>query len=345
MILLTPGPCMTSETVRQAAALPDLNHRDPQYMEIAHDIRQKLTNVAPGFMPYVFGGSGSTAMEAMVTSCIADGPCLILANGFYSERLFEIFSVYGIPHKTLRWEWDEPWDMDMVAEELKSTSYESVLAVHHETSTGRLNPIEALAETCDEHHSDLLLDVVSSLGAEKIDFDKISALCATANKCLHGLPGVAFVMTNPQFKKIGTVSRRTYTLGLAQYGVDRPPHTPPTSAMRAFRQALIEFEEQGGQEARRMRYVKQAQYVRSSLAEKGFEFYTPHDQASCTTTVATIPDGFTSEQWLKANYDAGYTLFECKEAMREKYFQVSTMGEVTDEMVEGWLDATSDRLS
>lgn len=34
MILLPPGPCMISESVRQAAAIPDLNPRDPEYLTL-----------------------------------------------------------------------------------------------------------------------------------------------------------------------------------------------------------------------------------------------------------------------------------------------------------------------
>ena len=42
MILLTPGPCMTSESVRLAGAAPDLNHRDPAYLELIGDVKDRL---------------------------------------------------------------------------------------------------------------------------------------------------------------------------------------------------------------------------------------------------------------------------------------------------------------
>ncbi len=45
-----------------------------------------------------------------------------------------------------------------------------VAIVHHETTTGRLNDLRALAGLCREHGAALLVDAVSSFGAEVIDF-------------------------------------------------------------------------------------------------------------------------------------------------------------------------------
>ena len=46
------------------------------------------------------------------------------------------------------------------------------------------------------HSVQLLLDAVSSFGAESIPFENESllAIAATANKCLHGIPGLAMVL-------------------------------------------------------------------------------------------------------------------------------------------------------
>ncbi|HXH59764.1 MAG TPA: hypothetical protein VNI20_00240, partial [Fimbriimonadaceae bacterium] len=127
------------------------------------------------------------------------------------------------------------------------------------------------------------------------------------------------------------------SLHLPLYAPERAPNTPPTSAMRAFRQALVEFESGGGLPTRHEKYSRQAKMIRSGLSDLGFSFFTPTADASSTVTVATVPKGFTAESWLSPNYEAGYALFECKGDLRDGWFQVSTMGEVTDEMVEAWL--------
>src|SRR4051812_25904128 len=108
MILLTPGPCMTSNTVRQAAAMPDMNHRDPAFIEMLRNTKQRLLGVYPQIMsgefgwpgrgsdeplrsnawrPHLIGGSGTAAVEAMITSCVETGPVLLIDSGYYSGRM------------------------------------------------------------------------------------------------------------------------------------------------------------------------------------------------------------------------------------------------------------------
>ena len=68
--------------------------------------------------------------------------------------------------------------------------------VHHETTTGRLNELTALGEICRARGVELMVDGVSSFGAEALDFGDASlcAVAGTANKCLHGVPGASFVI-------------------------------------------------------------------------------------------------------------------------------------------------------
>lgn len=344
MILLTPGPCMTSESVRAAAALPDLNHRDPEYAGVQRDVRAALLRLGGGHLPYLIGGSGTAAMEATVASCVEEGPCLIVANGYYAERYERIFAAHEIECEVLRFPWSSGWDMALIDEHLEGEEYEAVLVTHHETSTGRLNAVSGLAKIAKKYGTTVMVDAVSSLGAERFLVDGVHAVFSSANKCLHGLPGVSFVLLEPTFaKRIESFPQRTYYLHLPMYAGERPPLTPPVPAMRAFRQALVEFESAGGVEARHARYARQAARIRSILREIGCGTYVPDAEASCAVTVATVPRGFVADTWLRANYEAGFVLFECKGDMRETHFQVSTMGEVTDEMVEEWV-ATARRL-
>lgn len=339
MILLTPGPCMTSETVRAASALPDLNHREPEYSEIHSQVRARLSSLVGGYVPYLIGGSGSAAMEATVSSCIEEGPCLVASNGYYADRYERIFEAHGIECETLSFPWSSSWDFDQIEEHLASEEYEAVLATHHETSTGRLNDVARLGGLCEQYQATLLVDAVSSLGAEHLPLRGVSGVFGSANKCLHGLPGVSFVLLEPTFSSsIASFDPRTYYLHLPHYAGDRPPLTPPVPAVRSFLQALVELEHQGGVAARHERYARQATRIRSFLRDCGCGTYTPDKDASCAVTVATVPRGFVSDSWMRSNYEAGFVLFECKGELRETHFQVSTMGEVADAMVDSWID-------
>jgi 2-aminoethylphosphonate-pyruvate transaminase len=329
---------MTSESVRAAAALPDLNHRDPLYLGVQREVRTKLASLFGGYAPYLIGGSGTAAMEATVTSCIERGPVLVVSNGYYASRYARIFEAHEIDHEVVDFPWSSTWDLKKIGEKLAWGGFEAVLATHHETSTGRLNDVAGLAKLAGKHKAALLVDAVSSLGAETFQFEGVQALFSSANKCLHGLPGVSFTLLEPTFaSRIKSFPPRTYYLHLPMYEGDRPPLTPPVPAMRSFLQALTELEDSGGTAARHARYAGQASRIRTALREVGCGTYVPDSEASCTVTAATIPKGFVADTWMKTNYEAGFVLFECKGDLRETHFQVSTMGEVTDEMVGDWL--------
>lgn len=326
---------MTSPAVREAAAAQDLNHREPAFAELFPEVRARLSALSGGsHTAYVLGGSGTAAMEAMVTSCVVQGPVLIVANGYYGERLEAIFAIHGIPHKTLAFDWTSPWDLGAVESELARGGYEAVLATHHETTTGRLNPVHTLAGIARTHGVRVLVDAMSSLGADPLEFGQLDAVCASSNKCLHGLAGVSFVLARDSLPE---VPRRTYYLHLPMYAGENPPLTPPVPMLMALRQALREFDAEGGQPARGSRYARQAACLRSGLRALGLDTLVPDDESSCALSVASVPHGWSAEAWLAANYAQGYALYHCKGPLRDGYFQVSTMGEVTDAMVSDWL--------
>ncbi len=129
-VLLTPGPCMTSESVRLAAALPDLNHRDPEYLDLIRDTKHRLMRVYDGtvdcWQAFLLGGSGTLAVEAMITSCVDRGPVLVLENGYYSSRIRDLLEIHKIPYKALSHGWRDPWDWASIEAELQS-GYEAVV--------------------------------------------------------------------------------------------------------------------------------------------------------------------------------------------------------------------------
>lgn len=345
MILLTPGPCMTSETVRRAAGQPDLNHREPEFAELQAEVKSRLLGVYPGlerFVPCVIGGSGTAAVEAMVTSCVGAGPVLVIENGYYSARIREVLEVHRIPHDALAFPWLEPWNLAKVREALGGRRYEAVLATHHETTTGRLNPIAALAEAARPTGCRVLVDAMSSFGADPLEVEDLAAIASSSNKCLHGLPGVSFVLVHPELAAaVQDVAPRTYYLHLPRYFGERPPLTPPVSALAALRQALRELPENRAAGRGRL-YARRCRILREGLAALGATFAVPEPESSCALVVPTLPEGFGLADWLEANRRRGFALYETKGILASTHYQVSPMGEVTDDQLRSWLAVAAD---
>ena len=204
-ILLIPGPVSLSEKVRKAAVSTDLCHREPEFIALQDRVRSELIDVyrlhPSQWTAVLLGGSGTMALEAMLSSLLPrDARLLVLENGVYGERISAIAEIHGIEYQSVNHQWTDAIDFHRVSQLLVKGEFSHLAAVQHETTTGRLNDIPRLAGLCEEYGISLLLDSVSSFGAEAIPFDSpaLLACAATANKCLHGIPGLCFVVSRPQ---------------------------------------------------------------------------------------------------------------------------------------------------
>ncbi len=204
MLLLNPGPVTLTERVRRSLLQPDLYHRESEFYDLQDDARAHLLqthDLDPKIWAAVLlTGSGTAAVESMIAALVPQkGRLLVVENGVYGERISQICARYHIDHERLIGAWMSAPDMEAIAAKLDAAGaarFTHLAIVHHETTTGRLNDLSAVAAVCRPRGIQLLIDGVSSFGAEFIDFsdEVVSAVAATANKCLHGVPGAAFVI-------------------------------------------------------------------------------------------------------------------------------------------------------
>ncbi|MGH2400616.1 MAG: aminotransferase class V-fold PLP-dependent enzyme, partial [bacterium] len=303
MILLNPGPVTISERVRQALLRPDLCHREPEFTALQQSIRTQLLGVyglpLDHWAAVLLTGSGTAAVEAMMSTLIKDtDSVLILENGLYGERLTAIAGIHGLHHLRLHHAWDRGIDLDAVRACLdQNRRFHYVALVHHETTTGRLNSIAELAEICKARGVHLLVDGVSSFGAEHLDFTRwnIAACAATANKCLHGVPGVSFVIVQRKLLPFADQPPRSLYLDLRQYceaqDAGSTPYTQTVQGFYALDEALSELEEEGGWSARQRRYREHLTRIREGLAAVGIRPLLPAAAYSVVLNSFHLPEG------------------------------------------------------
>jgi 2-aminoethylphosphonate-pyruvate transaminase len=325
---------MTSGEVKLAGAQEDMNHRDPRFKDLLVEVKEGLRTLSNGMHPTLLGGSGTAAMEAMVSSLLPQqGKILLLCDGYYSARMRTLLEVHEIPHDALSFPWLEGWDFQKIEDHLASGKYSTLVCTHHETTTGRLNDLNLLITVTKG--LPIYVDAMSSLGADPIPFDGLECVVASANKCLHGLPGVSFVLTRNQIQPED--KPRTYYLNLSLYQGDSPPLTPPVPTLLSFQVALREFFAQGGQEARETLYRTRAQKVAKRFAKLGLQMPIPASQRSCTLTMTSIPPGFTWSSWFEWNWSKGYAVYGCKGQLANSYWQLGHMGEFPDSTLDDYL--------
>ena len=339
-ILLNPGPVSLSEGVRRAVVKLDLCHREPEFFKLQDKVIRGLLDIYqcdPALWTAVLvGGSGTSAMEAMLASLLpAEANVLVLENGVYGERLSRIAGIYGIRHQALKVAWGEAIDLKALADLLASGDFSHVLAVHHETTTGRLNPVDEIASLCTQNGVQLLLDAVSSFGAEAIPFEQksLQAIAATANKCLHGIPGLAMVLCRREALE-QDIKPRSLSLHLQgwaeQQAKQSTPFTPPVNALLGLAQALKELKKQGGWKARRSRYRKLAARVADTCQELGVEQWLPAEVSSCVLRSYHLPAGMTYNELHDGLKQQGFVIYAGQGDLAAQLFRISTMGEISD---------------
>jgi 2-aminoethylphosphonate-pyruvate transaminase len=342
VLLLNPGPVSLSERVRRSMLQPDLCHRESEFFDLQDEARRRLLSVyslhSSQWSAVLMSASGTAAVESMVAALVPQGGrVLIVENGVYGDRIARICAQYGIPHERVVGDWMQPPDFAAIGAKLASAAgdagFSHVAVVHHETTTGRLNDLRRLASLCRQYGARLLVDAVSSFGAEEIDFHD-SALCAvaaTANKCLHGVPGAAFVMVRRQ--DLMTAASRTFYLDLARLArlqdERNTPFTPAVHAYYALVEALREYQEQGGRLARYRRYAELAEQVRVGLAALGVNGAIPAAESSVVLRAYQLPSGMAYpalHDGLKAD---GFVIYAGQGDLSKSLFRISTMGDLT----------------
>jgi 2-aminoethylphosphonate-pyruvate transaminase len=284
--LLTPGPLTTSDTVKQAM-LRDWGSRDEAFIAMNRDLCERLVALAGAEQTHVcvpLQGSGTFTVEAVIGTLVPrDGKLLVLVNGAYGTRMVQIARVMGRAVEALEWREDERVDPAAVDARLGAdTSITHVAVVHCETTSGILNPVEAVAEVVAAHGRPLIIDAMSAFGALPLDAREVSfaAVAASSNKCLEGVPGMGFALIRRDLLEQAKGNAHSLSLdleaqwqGFVKNGQWR--FTPPTHVVAAFTQALDEHAAEGGVAGRGARYVRNHQVLVDGMEAMGFRCLLP----------------------------------------------------------------------
>ncbi|MEX2523954.1 MAG: 2-aminoethylphosphonate aminotransferase [Gammaproteobacteria bacterium] len=349
-VLLNPGPVNLSERVRAALAGPDLCHREIEFAQLQSGIRDKLLEVyglsAGEWAAVLLTGSGTAAMEAMLGSIPGkDDKVLIIENGVYGERLTRIAAIHGINHSVMHYDWGQTIDGGELEGILSRGGIKYIAVVHHETTTGRLNDLDAIAVIAERYNVDLLVDGVSSFGAEAMDFEdrRIAACAGTANKCLHGVPGISFVIVNRKHLDKNNAATRSLYLDLATYlkqqDAGGTPFTQSVQTLYALDAALDEHREEGGWRTRRDAYRQRLGTARAGLMALGIEPLLEESASSCVLHAYQLPDGIPYQELHDKLKQDGFIIYAGQGDFAKSIFRISMMGAITMEDVKRFIES------
>ncbi|MEY9893292.1 2-aminoethylphosphonate-pyruvate transaminase [Catenulispora sp. MAP5-51] len=351
LVLLNPGPACTTDRVRAALGRGDWCHREPEFSELLASIRAGLTrvlNVGDTHEAIVVTGSGTSAMEMAVISAVRAGrSILVVRNGVYGDRLARIAEVNGITVHSVTGEWTEPADPEAVRAALAGhPDVDAVAVVQHETTTGMINPVGAIGRIAREAGVLMVVDAISATAIEDEGHEDLCAdiICGTANKGLHGLPGISFILCSDKgIERLAEVPVRSLYLNANTYLTGQRkgdvPFTPAVQVCFALDEAIKELEERGGVAARVAEYKERAALVRAGLARLGLEVLIPEQHRSNSISMIYLPEGITYPELHDVLKDEGFVIYAGQGDLAKTFFRVSTMGELPLPTLERFLTA------
>lgn len=91
-VLLNPGPCTTTHSVKMAQIVPDICPREKEFGEVMHFVMQKLTDLAEGenlVSVWHCGRGGGFVFHLPQSKNFGHSQrCLFQKNAFYFKNLF-----------------------------------------------------------------------------------------------------------------------------------------------------------------------------------------------------------------------------------------------------------------
>lgn len=361
-LLLTPGPLSTSKSVR-ASLLKDLCTWDEDYKILVQDVRLRLKELLLAndkddiYTSVLMQGSGTFVVESVIGSVVSkNDKLLVLANGVYGERIYKIASMLGLNVSQYnvgeRGDFDE---VELIRYLKEDPTISHVAVVHCETTTGALNDISRISEIVKKQFGKtFIVDAMSSLGGIEIDISGlgIDFIISSANKCIQGIPGFGFVLAQKQ--QLEKCKGQSKSLSLDLYAqwvameVEDPGKwrfTSPTHAVRAFHQALVELDDEGGVKARELRYRENHSILIEGMTKLGFKTLVPANRQSPIITTFLYPENrqFDFREFYDKIKDKQFVIYPGKVTNLET-FRIGNIGHVFPKDMERLIQAIENSL-
>jgi 2-aminoethylphosphonate-pyruvate transaminase len=222
-----------------------------------------------------------------------------------------------------------------------------VVIVHCETTSGIYNPIKEVGALCARYGKVYIVDAMSSFGAvpTNIAACNIDFLVSSSNKCIEGVPGFSFIIAKRDTLVKTKGQARSLSLdvfaqweGLENTGQFR--FTPPTHAILAFHQAILEHEAEGGVAGRSARYQNNYRVLMAGMRQMGFEEYLEPEKQGYIISSFLYPEhpNFDFNRFYNLLNEKDFVIYPGK-LTQANAFRIGNIGRITEDDIRNLLEA------
>ncbi len=270
-----------------------LNHMSARYKAVVREVGRLLRSAYKAHSAAIVPGSGTFAMEAVARQFVQGQPCLILRNGWFSYRWTQILEAGRLSDhaEVLKARRTgngvqapfEPAPLDEVLAAIARIRPAVVFAAHVETSSGMMLPpeyVRRVGEAVRAVGGLFVLDCIAS-GTVWVDMaaQSVDVVISAPQKSWSGPPCCGFVAMNERARaRAAETKSSSFACDLLKWiqimevyeqGGFAYHATPPTVALQAVRDAMLETERFGFARAAAEAQALGAD-VRALLARHGF---------------------------------------------------------------------------
>lgn len=341
-ITLSAGPVGVYPRVLRAMSTTVQYDFDPYFQEFYELVNRKVSKALKIDEPaLILHCEPAPGIEAAAASLISKNDVVLnLASGVYGKG----FGYWAARYNKELIEVEVPYNEAISPDQVEAAfaarkDIRIVSAVHHDTPSGTLNPIQEIGEIVKANDALLLVDAVSSWGGMDIHPEDCSAdiFITSPSKCLGGAPGLTLMSVSDEaWEHIEQNSDAPFASILSltdwrhAWQHDQPfPFTPSVAEINGLDAAIDNYlEEQPGKVWER--HAKTAAACRAGIKAMGCKLWAASDIiASPTTTAVRIPDGINDEELrMTARNIFGVTFSSGRSETLGKLLRIGHMGMV-----------------
>lgn len=354
-IPLMPGPVSIPRAVLAAAAVdygsPDT---EEEFFELYESCERGLQEILRTKNPIaILSGEGMLALWSALKSVVQPADkVLAVATGVFGYGIGDMAAQIGAEVEIVGFEYDDVLDLNRVREAATAFRPSLITAVHCETPSGTLNPIDGLGAIAHEVDALLYVDFVASAGGTPLEVDEWGIDL--------GLLGSQKVLSCTSDLSMVTISERAWQVieRVAYPGYDALapwrtavadrylPYTHNWHSMAGLWVSINSLlKETPGQAVARHQEV--ASYCISRLETMGIRLYPRSvDTSSPTVTAAYVPKDRTWRELDASLREQGMVVGGSYGPLTDKVFRIGHMGSQADlELVQRGMDVLEEIIS
>ncbi|HEK9102636.1 aminotransferase class V-fold PLP-dependent enzyme [Bacillus cereus] len=286
-----PGPVDISENVQQAFASNPISHRSNQFKAAMENVKKRLLQMTKAKHVQIMLGTGTLANDSIVLQLkLLKGHGLILTNGEFGNRLIKQANRVNLSFDTYEREMGKPFIYNEIEELVKHQEYEWIWFVHHETSTGMLNDLEALIGISKRYGIKLCVDCISSIGAIQFSLEDVYFASGVSGKAIGAYTGLSFVFYNHIVNANETLP--TY-MDIGMYAENGSvPYSQSWNLIYALQEALKKFED----EAEYKKIYQTYAFLEEAVTNMGLQLVSPKEHASSIILTIALDKELSSKE-------------------------------------------------